>query len=99
MFASLPVVSAAWVCAALLWPPFYQHLAKFDGTLLVASIAGTLLISYWINRQFKKYASMPHAADEYRSPARRRVTQIVLMVLPIAWLCVVGIALRLMSHM
>ena len=94
MFVSVPVVSTAWLVAVLIWPGFSRHVGALDATFLVPSIGLTLLITYWVSRQFRGYYLTPGVADKYRTGARVSITQITFILVPVLWVVVVGLALH-----
>lgn len=49
-------------------------------------------------RKFKSYTITPVLADPYRSPAAGRVTRTVFIALPVLWVIIVGLVLRLVNQ-
>lgn len=94
MFLSPLILSVFWAIAAFALPSFAVHLKRLDDTFVGVTVGMVVAITYLIGLKFKKYAGTPQLADAYRGSAARRITRILLITLPILWVVLIGVALR-----
>jgi len=86
------VVVGVLVSRALL-----RHMYAADSEYLLVSGALGGLFGFWISRPFRAYKERPEAAAPYSSQSAIRVVNILYIAVPIAWVWLIGLALRLLD--
>lgn len=74
-----------------------QHLYSLDLAFIGFVIALSALFTYLANRAFSEYSETPQVADAYRSSGTIRMANILYVVVPLLWVCLIGVVLRVLD--
>ncbi len=92
------VTATAYVIAGLTMSrKLLRHLYLVDATFLVTVGGISALLGILAKRAFDAYRETPEAADPYRSKNTIRFTNVLYVLIPIAWSWMVGLALRVLG--
>jgi hypothetical protein len=74
-----------------------RHMYAADSVYLLVSGGLGGLFGFWISRPFRAYMETPEAAAPYSSRSAIRVVNILYIAVPIAWVWLIGLGLRLLD--
>ena len=86
------VVVGVLVSRALL-----RHIYAADSVYLLVSGGLGGLFGFWISRHFRAYEERPEAAAPYSSRLAIRIVNVLYIAVPIAWVWLIGLGLRLLD--
>ncbi len=91
---SVTVVITLYVVVSLLVSKSWlDRLFAMDGRAIAPIIVASIGLSFWARRAFLPYKNSPQDAEPYKSPSAVKITNVLYVVIPLAWLIMIGLAL------